>query len=68
MKALVPRSNAKECAELGIERDSYSVHHKCHIEQVMVHATTGFAFDGTPENGGEGIKISLDRCCCARVA
>jgi hypothetical protein len=68
MKALVPRSNAKECTELGIERDSYSVHHKCHIEQVMVHATTGFAFHGTPENGGEGIKISLDRCCCARVA
>ena len=34
----------------------------------MVHATVGFAFVGTPENGGEGVKISLDRCCCARVA
>ena len=34
MKALVPRSNAKSCEELGIERDSYSVHHKCHIDQV----------------------------------
>ena len=93
-KALVPRTNAKECAELGIERDSFSVHHKCHIQQarnaavatraavdcftawcyppplpptkflrffisqVMVHATVGFAFDGTPENGGHGLKIS----------
>ena len=34
----------------------------------MVHATVGFAFDGTPESGGDGIKISLDRCMCARVA
>ena len=34
----------------------------------MVHATVGFAFDGSPENGGHGIKISLDRCACARVA
>ena len=34
----------------------------------MVHATVGFAFDGTPENGGHGIKISLGRCCCCRVA
>ena len=103
-KALVPRTNAKECAELGIERDSFSVHHKCHIQQasdaatttraaaacftawcylpppplvnylrffisqVMVHATVGFAFDGAPENGGHGLKISLDRACCARVA
>ena len=100
----MPRTNAKECAELGIERDSFSVHHKCHIQQarnaavatraavdcftawcyppplpptkflrffisqVMVHATVGFAFDGTPENGGHGLKISLDRACCARVA
>ena len=34
----------------------------------MVHAAVGFAFTGTPENGGEGLKISLDRCMCARVA
>ena len=34
MKALVPRSNAKSCEELGVVRDSYSVHHKCHIDQV----------------------------------
>ena len=37
-KALVPRTHAKECAELGVERDSYSVHHKCHIEQVHAFA------------------------------
>jgi hypothetical protein len=103
-KALVPRTNAKECAELGIERDLFSVHHKYHIQQasnaatttrtaaacftvwcyppplpptkflrffisqVMVHAAVGFAFDGAPENGGHGLKISLDHACCARVA
>ena len=37
-KALVPRTHAKECAELGVERGSYSVHHKCHIEQVHAFA------------------------------
>jgi hypothetical protein len=39
-KALVPRTNAKDCAELGIERDSFSVHHKCHIQQASNAAVT----------------------------
>ncbi len=36
---LVPRTNAKACAELGIGKESYSAHHKKHIAKVMVHCT-----------------------------
>ena len=31
---LVPRTNAKACAELGIEKQSYSAHHKKHLAKV----------------------------------
>ena len=34
----------------------------------MAHATVGFCFDGTPENGGEGLLISLHRCQAYKVA
>lgn len=67
-KALVPRSNAKMCPALGIEKDSMSVHHKSHIEQVMMCACLFYAFEGSPENGGEGGKIGFHRAMCARVA
>ncbi len=39
--ALVPRGNAKACAELGLERQTYSAHHKSHIGKVMAHCTVG---------------------------
>ena len=60
--ALVPRSNAKACEELGIPKQSYSVHHKSHVGKVMGHATVGFLFRGSPENGGKGFLIGLHRC------
>jgi len=34
----------------------------------MVHATVGALFDDDLEGGCLGLKISLDRCCVARVA
>ena len=30
--ALVPRKNAKACPELGIHKQTYSAHHKSHID------------------------------------
>jgi hypothetical protein len=39
-----------------------SAHHKKHISKVMVHTTVGFAFSGSPECGGEGLKIGCHRC------
>ena len=36
--SLVPRRNAKAIAELGIEKESYSAHHKKHIAKVCTHA------------------------------
>ena len=57
--ALVPRSNAKACKELGLRRESYSVHHKSHVGKVMGHATVGFLCRGSPENGGKGFLIGL---------
>jgi hypothetical protein len=43
---LVPRANAKACAELGIEKETYSAHHKKHIAKVMVHCTVAYCFEG----------------------
>ena len=60
--ALVSRCNAKACEELGIPKRSFSVHHKSHIGKVMGHATVGYLFHGSPENGGEGFCIGLHRC------
>jgi len=68
MYGLAPRSTAKECAELGLEKQCYNAHHKNHIEKVMVHATVGYAFDGSPENGGDGLLIGLHRCQAHKVS
>ena len=65
--ALVPRNNAKACSELGLERSSYSAHHKSHIGKVMAHCTVGYCFDSTVENGGEGFLIGLHRCANFKV-
>jgi hypothetical protein len=43
---LVPRANAKACAELGIEKETHSDHHKKHIAKVMVHCTVAYCFEG----------------------
>ncbi len=64
---LVPRTNAKACAELGIEKQTYSAHHKKHIAKVMVHCTVGFCFNGNVENGGDGFLIGAHRCAAFQV-
>jgi hypothetical protein len=64
---LVARSNAKAIPELGLHKTSYSAHHKNHIAKVMAHATVGFAFEGSPEDGGDGLLVGLHRCQGMRV-
>jgi hypothetical protein len=34
----------------------------------MAHATVGYYFNGSPENGGEGLLIKLQRCQAYKVA
>jgi hypothetical protein len=36
--------------------------------KVMAHATVGYCFNGNPEDGGEGLLISLTRCQAFKVA
>jgi hypothetical protein len=55
------------CAELGIEKHEYYIYHKSHIKQVMAVAITGYAFDGSPANGGDGLKIGIYRVQAARI-
>ncbi len=43
---LVPRSNAKACAELEIHKQSYSAHHKKLIAKVMLHCTVAYCCEG----------------------
>jgi hypothetical protein len=65
---LVARTFAKMCPALGIHKEVFSVHHKKHISKVMAHATVGYCFSGSPENGGEGLLIKLQRCQAYKVA
>jgi len=65
--AMVPRSNAKACEELGIKVKSYSAHHKRHITKVMAHCTVGYCFDRNVEDGGQGYLIGLHRCAAYKV-
>ena len=64
----VARTCAKMCEQLGLEKQAHYLYHKNHIDKVMCMAVTGFAFEGTPENGGVGVKIGLHRCEAARIA
>ena len=64
---LVARTFAKLCPELGIDKASFTVHHKEHITKVMGHATVGYFFSDDPELGGEGYCIGLHRCEVFRV-
>jgi hypothetical protein len=65
---LVSRTFAKMCPALGIEKEVFSVHHKKHISKVMAHATVGYYFKGSRENGGEGLLLHLQRCQAFKVA
>jgi hypothetical protein len=46
---IVPRTNAKACLELGIEKASHSAHHKKHIAKVMAHCCVGYLIEGNVE-------------------
>jgi hypothetical protein len=50
------------CPKLGVEKKSFSAHHKSHINKVMGHATVPYMFWDNPENGGKGFLIGLHRC------
>ena len=64
---IVPRTNAKACPELGIEKTSHSAHHKKHIAKVMAHCCVGYLFEGDVEAGGKGFLISCDRCASFKM-
>jgi hypothetical protein len=34
----------------------------------MAHATVGYLFTGSPEDGGEGLLLGLNRCQAFKVA
>jgi hypothetical protein len=58
----VARTFAKMCPEIGVEKKSFSAHHKSHINKVMEHATVAHLFHDSPENGGKGFLVGLYRC------
>ena len=61
---IVPRTNAKACSELGIEKSSHSAHHKKHIAKVMAHCCVGYLFEGNVEDGGEVHAIGVRAIKC----
>ncbi len=65
---LVSRTFAKMYPALGIQKEVFSVHHKKYISKIMAHATVGYCFNGSPESGGEGLLIKLQRCQAYKVA
>jgi hypothetical protein len=54
--------------KLGIEKHEYYIYQKSHMEKVMAVTMTGYAFDGSPANGGDGLKIGIYRVQAARIA
>ena len=61
-----PRAACRQA--LGLEKNLHFLYHKCHVDKVMAVAVTGFAFDKSVENGGEGVKIGFFRVQGARIA
>lgn len=64
----VGRANAKKCEQLGLEKNVSFIYHKSHVNKVMVVAFTGYAFENSIENGGEGVKLGMYRVQAARIA
>ena len=59
---------AKQCKALGLNKQQRFAYHKNHINKIMAIAVIGFAFEGTPENGGHGVKLAFTRCQAAKIA
>ena len=53
---------------MGINKTVRGVRHKDHINKVMFIAVVAFAFTGTPENGGIGVKIAFTRAQATKIA
>jgi hypothetical protein len=54
--------------ELRIKKYEYYIYHKNHIEKVIAVAITAYAFDGNPNNGGDGLEIGIYQLQAARLA
>ena len=65
---LVLRRNAKACEELGVSRQDFKAYHKSHINKVMGIAAVGAAFNGSLNNGCEGVKIAFTRAQVSKIA
>lgn len=64
----VGRATAKYCKSIGLDKVQHYAYHKQHLTKVMCVAATGYAFDGNPENGGDGLKLGFFRVQGARIA
>ena len=62
------RRMAKACPAKGLTRQQRYAYHKNYINKVMGIAVVGYAFDGTPDNGGIGVKIAFTRAQAAKIA
>ena len=62
------RRMAKMCPEKGLTRQQRYAYHKNYINKVMGIAVVGYAFDGTPDDGGIGVNISFTRVQAAKIA
>jgi hypothetical protein len=58
----------KLCEWLGLMKSHLYAQHKNHVAKVMAIVFTGYAFDGSVENGGTGLKLGCFRCQSARIA
>jgi len=65
---LVLRASEKRMEVLGLDYKYYQAYHMNYINKVMAIAVTAYAFDGSVENGGDGIKIGFYRAEAAKVA
>lgn len=64
----VQRANAKMCEALGLGKHLYYMYHKNHVDKLMIVCFVGYAFDGSMENGGHGLKLGMLRVQAAKIA
>jgi len=60
--------HGKLCERLGLTKSHLYAQHKDHVPKVLAIAFTAYAFEGSMENGGKGLKIGCYRCQSAKIA
>ena len=58
----------KMCEAHGLDKDYLHAYHIHHINNVMVISLTGYLFESSIDNGGDGLKVGLIQFQFVRIS